>query len=477
MLSMTADLALAILVLASLFMAAILFAMRRGLTEKLSPQGYVLLCGFTASYYVPAVGWLMGISSLMNDVDNPVLRGTGGYYGLNTAYFPNALMVYTLTPVIALLASLFISKRSNAAINENLFARIGGSLRIGRISAIAMVGAIMLTVWYFQVVGWDRFWYSNLARFEFDDYGRGDFSLKIALTLVLAFGCMGAGLAVFRGSFLTSTITVIAASLPFLAFASRGFTVLVAAYCIAIFLRVPAKRRWLVSVPILMAIYFALELPMGMRTGSQTGLRAAYESMAGDGQSDFGMKDSLASSMQNIGQGFGLLVEEREAADTGRKIIDGIPLTYFVLSVSPTFSMIDKFDVNWISYHPRFNIYTPFSGLCEIVSSSLFLGFLVPVMIYLAGAWLCRRISGRSLWHDAVLFGFVLIISLGFLQFQQYPLRTAMRFMYAAFAMVGAFNFLAFMATTHYAGKQLATISNFLVQQQSSRIQAMRQKK
>jgi hypothetical protein len=152
-------------------------------------------------------------------------------------------------------------------------------------------------------------------------------------------------------------------------------------------------------------------------------------------ESDETLADKIAGCLQNIGQGFGLMIEEREAADTGARISEGIPLEYFILSVSPTISLIDNFSNNWVDFSPRENSFTPYSGLCELISLNWLVGVILPIGFYVLGVMLCRKFSGRSLWLDTSLYGFLLVMILGFLQMQQYPLRTATRFFYSAFVI------------------------------------------
>jgi len=52
-------------------------------------------------------------------------------------------------------------------------------------------------------------------------------------------------------------------------------------------------------------------------------------------------------------------------------------------------------------------------------------------------------------------------MTLGFLQWQQYPLRTGMRFIYAAFVLVAVFQCLAFLAGTSYVGRGLLRTAQF----------------
>ena len=442
----------------------LLAILRKRLASRLGPQGHILLWGFAGSYFIPALGWLAGISAPLNDPSNPVLRGTGGYYGLNYDYFPATLVIYLVPPALALLISLLLSKSSvHMQSVVIVMKQLGSQLRIERIAYLGLALSVLLTVWYFTVVGWDRFWFSNIDRFESESDYQVEFSIRIALTFTLAAGCLGSALVVFRGLFIISTLTVLITALPFIAFASRGMAVLMAAYAVGVFFRVPTGRRWLVVLPLLFSIYQSLQLPLEMRGARQTGILVAAQQLFRESDHSSNLADGVAASFQNLGQGFGLMVEEREADANGSNIVQDVPMTYFLLSVSPTFSRIDGFSRNWVMWHPRFNHFSPFSGLCELTALSPFLGIGFPVFWYLVALYVCRRGGGKSMWHDVGLFAFVLLMTLGFLQLQQYPLRTGTRFFYAAFVLYGILVFFNFLLKTHSAGKPVAKALGLLV--------------
>ncbi len=448
--------ALAMVVITAVLLVGALRGMRLWLLPRVGPQGYFLLWGFSAAYLVPALCWLMGLNRPLNDPNNPILLGTGGYYGLNSDYFPEAILLSIFPPILACILTLIFSPQKHLyQTPAYLFQKISRQLRIARIGYIALFCAVLLTTWYFSLVGWERFWESSLDRFEFSNASQGDFSGKIVVTFILAFGCLGAALAFFRGLFWISSLTVLMASLPFCAFASRGVTVLVTAYSVAVLARTGSRYRWLVLLPLLFCVYVSLRLPLVMRTSGQSGLKIAALSIYQTHTSGTELTDALTGSMLNIGQGFGLLVEERESNATGGSIIQGIPATYFLLSVSPSVSFIDSFATKWLEYHPRQNLYTPYSGLCELVAIHPSVGVAFPVCCYFLAVWVCRRFSGGSLWRDIGLLAFVLIVTLGFLQLQQYPLRTGTRFFYAGAALLGLFLGLEFLAKTSYAGQQM----------------------
>ena len=456
---MTANSYSLILLALSSAIYTVLFGWRRQFYVRVGEQGFLLLCGFVSSFVIPATAWALGLSSAFNDPYNPVMRGTGGYYGVNYQYYPRAILIYIIIPVAAIaITALFPAKLYNM-VSRDIIGEIGGALRLQRIAYLALLVSLFLTSWYFYVIGWDRFWHSDLSRFEFDAGVQDDFGIKTILTLILAFGCLGTTLAAFRGLFWQASTIVLISSLPFVAFASRGMSVLAVGYCVALFYRVSRAWRWIVWVPMMVFIYFSLRLPLMMRSNEQTGLRSAIESVFVDEQApDSGFINNIGGSLQNIGQGFGLLVEERESEATGHSIVAGIPVTYFVLSVSPTLSAIDGYAEKWLIYHPRQNIYTPYSGLCEAIALNSIGGMIFFILIYGIGAWICRRASGVSLWHDVGLFAFSLIVILGFLQLQQYPLRNGMRFIYAGFAFFFLFQALAFIAKTAQAGRPLRRV-------------------
>jgi uncharacterized membrane protein SirB2 len=141
---------------------------------------------------------------------------------------------------------------------------------------------------------------------------------------------------------------------------------------------------------------------------------------------------------------------------------------YFLLSLSPTISAIDGFSENWLDYHPRQNLYTPYSGICEIMAKSVPGGILLLSFVYFVSIVACRAVKPKSLWQEAGLFSFSLVIVLGFLQLQQYPLRTGMRFIYAAFALLLFFQVVAFLAATSLAGKPIARLSALLLRRRAT---------
>lgn len=438
---------------------------RSTLVQKLGPQGLVLLWGFSLSFLLPALGWIVGISDLVNDSDNPVMQGVGGYYGLNYTHFPAVIAVYMLPPGLALIGSLMLPRQvGNRRAAGSVLIELGSHLRVERIAYVALVISCLLVIWYFSVVGWNRFWSSDLDRFEASSDVSVEFSIKIALTFILAIGCLGAALAILKGVFVVSTLIVAIAALPFVAFASRGMTVLMTAFAVSVFFRVRASRRWLVLFPLVIGIYLSLRLPLVMRNYGQTGISVAAQHFFDIDQQNTGFSDSVAASFLNIGQGFGLMVEEREASASGTNIALGIPIKYYLLSISPTISLVDGFSRNFLYMHPRFNIYTPYSGLCELMALSPLLAVGFPLVCFFLGILLCRRAHGVSLWHNAGLFSFALLMTLGFLQLQQYPLRTATRFLYAACALYGCLAFVAFVLKTHAAGKPMAKILNIFAQ-------------
>lgn len=437
---------------------------------RVGEQGFIVLLGYVATFLIPASAWALGLSSAFNDPNNPTITGTGGYYGVNPRYFLPAMAVYIILPVLAILITSLFPRRDRAGQTMGVFDQIGRALKLERIGHTALIGASMLTIWYFYAVGLDRFWYSNLSRFEFEINVSQNIGLKIVLTFILAFGCLGAALAAFDGLFLSATCVVLISSLPFLAFASRGITVLAAAYCGALFFRMRLKAQLLSIVPMLVLAFLSLRLPLIMRMQDQTGLKVALGSVA-DLYTDKSAKlsDNITSSLLNVGQGFGLMVEEREMEDSGRNISEGIPGMYFLLSLSPTISAIDHFADKWLDYHPRQNQFTPYSGICELISKNIYFGLLLMTGIYAFSIAVCRRTRSRSLLQEAGLFAFALVIDLGFLQLQQYPLRTGMRFIYVAYVLLGLFKFAEFLAATAVAGRPMTQMASLFVRRNLSR--------
>src|SRR5882724_8891132 len=132
-----------------------LILMKQRIIERVGEQGFILLCGYVAHFLVPALLWTAGLSSIFNEPNNPVLLGTGGYYGVNYEYFPQALAVYFAIPAVAFLATISLPKKRYSTPAQSLVAQMRSALRLEPIAYIALLIAILLTVWYFYVVGWD----------------------------------------------------------------------------------------------------------------------------------------------------------------------------------------------------------------------------------------------------------------------------------------------------------------------------------
>lgn len=447
----------------ALIVVPILVYGRAWVSRRVGLQGYILLLGFSVTFIVPAACWVLGVSWPLNDSNSPILRGTGGYYGLDYKYFPSALAIYLVIPLLAIIGTFIIPPRRGAYIDRDVIGELYGQLQIRRVALIALFGAIVTSGLFFQLTGWDRFWASDMGRFEYGQVARGELSMKFALTFALAFGCVGAGSALFKGQFWIATLTVAIAALPYFAFASRGMTILFSAYGAVVFCRLHRRYRLLVIIPLLIGFYYSLRLPLVMRAKNQTGVSIAVQTLFEPEAGNDALKDRVAACLQNIGQGFGLMVEERSAESSSGRITVGIPIQYFILSLSPTISMIDGFSERWVDYSPQQNAFTPFSSLCETVSLNWAFGIMLPVIVYLCGAFLCQNRVGRSLWGDTALFGFVLVMSLGFLQMQQYPLRTVTRFFYSAFILYLCCHYAGLAATVVFTARPMAKIKRALV--------------
>jgi hypothetical protein len=393
-----------------------------------------------------ALGWCTSLLPPLNDPRYTVYLGIGGGgFGTNYSLYPR-----TMTWWCAMALLVFLCTESGALWRAARKRPPGAGAR----PPFTMPRKITVNLWgillvatalagftaYYETAGWGSLVWNDQPRFELNGMVV-DSSQKIgwALPVFLATGGCSALLLCLGANPLLMLLAWILSVIPFLAFASRGLSLLAVVGGVAVLYRF-RKYRLLTALPVAVLVAVCAWLPLRLREEPNTGLRVLWQVATGQTRGTFksnGWNNVAIVMLQNSGEGFGVFCEVMARREGS--VVDAPELApgYMLYSFSPFPSAVDGFATKFLNKDPRVNPFTPYSAFAELFAYSSWAFFVVPALaaIVTMGFLVQPRVPGK-LWIICGLFVGILVVN-AYVQASQYAVRTAGRFLYLAW-IIGA---------------------------------------
>ncbi len=393
-----------------------------------------------------AIAWCASLLPPINDPRYTTYLGIGGGgYARNYALYPRAMLWWCAMALLVFLSMECalvwrVGRRAgSAALSAEMF-KVPRKMVVDLWSVLLLAAAIAAFVTYYGTVGWDCLILSEGGRFELNGMVvESTQSVRWFLPTFLTTGCLAALLLCMRGNPVTLLFAWILSAVPFLTYASRGLSVLALAAGVAVLYRFRRYRR-LAVLPVVVGIAVCAWLPLRLREEPNTGLKVLADVVTGQTRGSFksnGWNDVAILMLQNTGQGFGVFCEVVSRTEVSGRDSVALAPGYIRTSFSPLPSALDGFAVNYLNKDPRVNPYTPYSAFAELLVFSPWAFFAIPILaaIVTTGFLAQPRVPGK-VWIVCSLIVGLLVIN-GFVQASQYAIRTADRYIYAAW-VIGA---------------------------------------
>ena len=393
-----------------------------------------------------AIAWCASLLPPINDPMYTTYLGIGGgAYARNYSLYPKAMLWWCAMALLVFLSTecAFIWRVGRKAASSALAATIFKEPRkmiVDLWAILLLAAAVAAFASYYGTVGWNSLIWSEGGRFELNgmvvESAQG---VRWFLPTFLTTGCLAALLLCLRGNPVTLLCAWILSAVPFVAFASRGLSLLAVAAGVAVVYRFRRYRR-LTVLPVAIGVAVCAWLPLRLREEPNTGLRVLVDVVTGQTRGTFksnGWSDVAILMLQNSGQGFGVFCEVVSRTDGSSRGTVALAPGYIRSSFSPLPSALDGFAVKYLNKDPRVNPYTPFSAFAELLVYSPWAFFGIPALAAMitTGFLVQPRVPGK-VWMVCSLILGLLVIN-GFVQASQYAIRTADRYIYAAW-MLGA---------------------------------------
>ena len=388
-----------------------------------------------------ALAWCVSLLPPINDPRLTTYLGIGGGgYGTNYPLYPRAMSWWCIMALLVFLSTECGSLwRASRRIRSGPAART--QFRLPRKMTVDLWGVLLVAVTiaafvaYNETTGWRSLLWSDQARFELNGM-IVESSQKVgwSLPVFLATGGCAALLLCLRANPLMMLLAWILSIVPFLAFASRGLSLLAVAAGIAVLYRF-RRYRLLTALPVAVLVAVCAWLPLRLREEPKTGLRVLWQvatgQTAGTHKSN-GWNNVAIMMLQNTGQGFGVFCEVMSRREGSTLDAPELAPGYMLYSFSPLPSALDGFATKYLNRDPRVNPYTPYSAFAELLAYSSWAFFIVPALAAIAtmGFLVQPRVPGK-VWIICSLFVGILVVN-AFVQASQYAVRTSGRVLYLA---------------------------------------------
>jgi hypothetical protein len=396
---------------------------------------------------VTALAWCVSLLPPINDPRLTTYLGIGGgMYATNYALYPRAMAWWCAMALLVFLCaesgSVWVTARRPPSIP-------GGRppFRMPRKMAVDLCGILLVAaviiafIAYYETVGWGSLVWSDRPRFELNGMiAESTQEVRWSLPVFLATGVCAALFLCLRGNPVMMLFVWVLSIIPFLAFASRGLSVLAVAGGIAVLLRY-RRFRLLTALPVLVVVAVCIWLPLRLREEPNTGLRVAWDVATGQTGGTFrsnGWNNVAILMLQNTGAGFGVFCEVMSRRDGATADAPELAPGYMRLSFSPLPSSLDGFATRFLNRDPRVNPFTPYSAFAELLAYSSWALFAVPALAAIVTmVFLVRPREPGKVWMICSLVVGILVVN-GFVQASQYAVRTASRFIYLAWIIGSA---------------------------------------
>jgi hypothetical protein len=406
---------------------------------------YVALAAFL--YFIAApIEWCLGLLPPINDPVYPTFLGIGGdAYGTDYTVYPRAVL-YWGTMALLVMGSVETGFLWNGRRRISEGSRSMISFARPHPRTVNLCGLVLLFVAvaafteFFATTGWDRLVWSDLGRFEVIDGAAGMIKgVRWFLPVFITGGVLASLLLFLRGNVMLFGVSWILNAIPFLAFASRGFSILALAAGTAIFFRC-RKYRKITILPIIAFVVLCAWLPLRLRQEPNTGLGVLWNvltSQSHEADQFKGWRNTAVMILQNGGQGFGVFCQVVSDMDGPVQKTATLPPDYMLYSFSPLPSSLDGFAARFTDKDPRLNIFSPYCAFAELLVYSPFAFFGIPLLASLVSVgFLVQPRDANKLWFICSMLVSLLVIN-GCVQASQYATRTAGRFFYMAW-FIGA---------------------------------------
>ena len=338
---------------------------------------------------VSALAWCVSLLPPINDPRLTIYLGIGGGgYGTNYALYPRAMAWWCL---MALIVFLLTESGSFWRPSRTPRASAGGKapfvmprkMTVDLWGVLLVVVATVAFIAYNETTGWGSLIWSDQARFELNGM-IVESSQKVgwSLPVFLATGGCAALLLCLRGNPWMMLYAWILSVIPFLAFASRGLSVLAVAGGIAVLYRF-RKYRLLIALPVAVLMGVCAWLPLRLREEPNTGLRVLWQvatGQTGGTHKSNGWNNVAIMMLQNSGQGFGVFCEVMSRREGSTVNAPELAPGCMLYSFSPLPSSLDGFSTKYLNRDPRVNPYTPYSAFAELLAYSGWAFFAVPAL-------------------------------------------------------------------------------------------------
>ncbi|CAM3178201.1 hypothetical protein RAHE111665_17640 [Rariglobus hedericola] len=400
--------------------------------------GYIAILAFQVALVLLPCVWIISLFPSRHSLASPEMFGIGGgVFGIQYEYYRRALLLLSTISVVGIMGAVVYSATKPPI---QLMGAVGVSTLPQRWTMIVRernldkwlcIACFLVFALYFTANGWGRLWHSDLGRFDQSYIQLFSFleDLKIFLPLLLLGGTLAAAALAVASRPWWSITAILFCLMPFISQASRGFSVLVPFTVVALMYRWRLPR--VIALCILTLLFaYSLYMPLGLRGQPDTGMMVFFRQNAllFDGEARY--SEMLSAVGQNLSQGFPILVDTIARQSGGEELMSENPAMYWVLSFSPTISLIDGFGGRYVQYTPFVNFYTPFSAFAELYVLSIFLFLGLPVIWFWSYLVMIRKLQSTS-WVGVLLSVIILVLLFSALiQAHQYPIRTTMRFVY-----------------------------------------------
>lgn len=400
--------------------------------------GYGAIIAFQVALVLLPFVWIISLFPSRHSLASPEMFGIGGgVFGIQYEYYGRTLLLLAAISAAGILGAVVYSATTppiqliGSVASSALPQRWAMIVRGRNLDKWVCISCFFVFVLYFTANGWGRLWHSDLGRFDQTYIQIFSFleDLKIFLPLLLLGGTLAAAALAVASKPWWSIAAIGFCLMPFISQASRGFSVLIPFSVMAVMYRWRLPRVIALGLLVFSFVY-SLYMPLGLRGQPDTGMLVFFRQHALLVSEDARYSEMLSAVGQNLSQGFPILVDTIARQSGGEELMSENPVMYWILSFSPTISLIDGFGGRYVQYTPFVNFYTPFSAFAELYVLSIFLFLGLPVIWFWSYLIMLRRLQSSG-WVGVLLSVIILVLLFSALiQAHQYPIRTTMRFVY-----------------------------------------------
>jgi hypothetical protein len=377
--------------------------------------------------------WIRKFSSYdMSDT----IKGIGGQeYGLDFDVYPEASLIKTANSLIILIGAAFFAQRFNTTPGLHYAPAVNYFDKNHKISFLSTKRILMISIivfgFYFSSTGFEILFAADLNRFD-DSLTRAEANgLRIGFVGSLVLAVLNSIKIYSSGVRIENVLLQLIFAVPSIVSASRGSTLVFTVFAVMVLLRQKNLHRAILMPIFLVAFAYIYFTPLIQRGASDIASQGGLISYANAFEKSLTTNPAeiAATMLINLGQGFGVLCEVI-SIDEVYSLKNEIPWQYFAMQLSPFPSILDGYDIEWVQYNPRVNVYTPINFVGHWFIVSKILAVLLYPLIYICGLLIVCWISSRkTLARHTMMAVFLVASSIFAAMAEQYPPRSALRFL------------------------------------------------